>query len=449
MNKLYYGDNLDVMQKFIRDLGGLIFVTSIRRSIRGRTPTTRYTTTSAPKTVRRHRPSSTHGPGTTTPTIDTMRSIQKMTKLICSMIFLNAIGFSSIAFGYQTGFNVDVVGLTGERRTSAFGVMRKGCPHKGVDYSSSQRPKDFTAGLYGKVVEPEESGYATIAVLPFNASGYTVQYLHTSAKYVAVGDIVQPWTIIGATGDTAPPTNPADGIHLHLQIQSMLATPSQTCWNGREFVDPETWNISNPLIGAWRNSSTDVVQGVTIEQISTLQLFGDNTGSRVVGEMGRKLQYVSPRTGTLYTVDSQFKWPGQVVGRQKHSLQIELFAGTCAIIMTPSRPATCTALPAHGDLQLQASNTLTSFNFADPTMGKVTWTKPSSSTLSNPSELINAPPLANATKLVKNIKTRKSNSQMISLSLFDPALSVQIKSLLQSVQKVERKRRKIKHRRRK
>ncbi len=33
MNTLYYGDNLDVMRKFIRDLGGLIFVISIRRSI--------------------------------------------------------------------------------------------------------------------------------------------------------------------------------------------------------------------------------------------------------------------------------------------------------------------------------------------------------------------------------------------------------------------------------
>ena len=33
MNKLFYGDNLDVMRKFIRDAGGLIFATSIRRSI--------------------------------------------------------------------------------------------------------------------------------------------------------------------------------------------------------------------------------------------------------------------------------------------------------------------------------------------------------------------------------------------------------------------------------
>ena len=54
MNKLFYGDNLDVMWKFIRPICvetvDLCYIDPPFNS--GAQATTRYTTTSAPKTVR-------------------------------------------------------------------------------------------------------------------------------------------------------------------------------------------------------------------------------------------------------------------------------------------------------------------------------------------------------------------------------------------------------------
>ena len=71
MNKLFYGDNLDVMRKFIRDETVDLcyidppFPTAI---------TTRNTTTPAPKTAHRDRRLPTPGHGTTTPTFVTKKS---------------------------------------------------------------------------------------------------------------------------------------------------------------------------------------------------------------------------------------------------------------------------------------------------------------------------------------------------------------------------------------
>ncbi|NVB82305.1 MAG: peptidoglycan DD-metalloendopeptidase family protein [Kofleriaceae bacterium] len=240
-----------------------------------------------------------------------------------------------------------------------FGTLRDGCPHKGVDYSSSQRPKDFVAGVYGTVVEPEESGWGTIAVVPFANPQYKIQYLHASARYVSVGDVVQPWTLLGATGDVAPPGSGITGIHLHLQIQDVASPSTQPCWAGREFVDPERWTITNPLIGTWHVNESAVVKGVTIERTKSITIFGDEINSRVTGRSKVVAVYPSP-SGKLYTAVENYEWNGRVVSHQKHALVIETFKGTCnnTVNGAPS-PWQCVAKPGVGELTMTSATTVT------------------------------------------------------------------------------------------
>jgi murein DD-endopeptidase MepM/ murein hydrolase activator NlpD len=90
--------------------------------------------------------------------------------------------------------------------------------HEGVDLSSRPgkdqptTPLDFKAGVYGVVVKAGDGPWGTITVQI--RDGSLIQYLHTSASHVEVGDIVAPDTRLGVTGRTG-----AGVIHLHIQAK--------------------------------------------------------------------------------------------------------------------------------------------------------------------------------------------------------------------------------------
>jgi len=90
--------------------------------------------------------------------------------------------------------------------------------HQGVDFSSRPEtgekptPLDFKAGIHGVVVKAGDGPWGTITVQIYD--GTLVQYLHTLASHVKVGDVVAPNTILGVTGRTG-----AGVIHLHIQAK--------------------------------------------------------------------------------------------------------------------------------------------------------------------------------------------------------------------------------------
>lgn len=90
--------------------------------------------------------------------------------------------------------------------------------HEGVDLSSRPAPGkppqalDFKAGVYGVVVKAGDGPWGTITVQL--RDGSLIQYLHTTASHVKVGDVVSPDTKLGVTGRTG-----AGAIHLHIQAK--------------------------------------------------------------------------------------------------------------------------------------------------------------------------------------------------------------------------------------
>ncbi len=98
------------------------------------------------------------------------------------------------------------------------GENEKAQVHKGVDITSRPatnepaRPMDFKAGVYGVVVRAGGGDWGTIAVQL--RDGSVIQYLHTTASHVKVGDVVAPGTLLGVTGRTG-----ARDIHLHIQAR--------------------------------------------------------------------------------------------------------------------------------------------------------------------------------------------------------------------------------------
>jgi murein DD-endopeptidase MepM/ murein hydrolase activator NlpD len=86
------------------------------------------------------------------------------------------------------------------------GENEKAQVHKGVDITSRPapnepaRPMDFKAGVYGVVVRAGSGDWGTIAVQL--RDGSVLQYLHTTASLVKVGDVVAPETLLGVTGRT-------------------------------------------------------------------------------------------------------------------------------------------------------------------------------------------------------------------------------------------------------
>jgi murein DD-endopeptidase MepM/ murein hydrolase activator NlpD len=90
--------------------------------------------------------------------------------------------------------------------------------HEAVDLSSRPgpglppKPLDFKAGVYGLVVKAGDGPWGMISVQL--RDGSVLQYLHTSASHVKVGDVVAPNTRLGTTGRKG-----AGAIHLHIQAK--------------------------------------------------------------------------------------------------------------------------------------------------------------------------------------------------------------------------------------
>jgi len=90
--------------------------------------------------------------------------------------------------------------------------------HEGVDLSSRPekgkppKPLAFKAGVHGVVIRAGDGPWGAITVQI--ADGSLIQYLHTSASHVKVGDVVAPDTKLGVTGRTG-----AGVIHLHIQAK--------------------------------------------------------------------------------------------------------------------------------------------------------------------------------------------------------------------------------------
>jgi murein DD-endopeptidase MepM/ murein hydrolase activator NlpD len=97
-------------------------------------------------------------------------------------------------------------------------------PHEGVDLSSRPapgkppKPLDFRAGVYGIIVKAGDGPWGTISVQL--ADGSVLQYLHTSASHVKVGEVVAPDSRLGKTGNTG-----AGIIHLHVQAKDKNNNP--------------------------------------------------------------------------------------------------------------------------------------------------------------------------------------------------------------------------------
>jgi murein DD-endopeptidase MepM/ murein hydrolase activator NlpD len=99
------------------------------------------------------------------------------------------------------------------------GENEKPIVHKGVDITSNPtpgqpaRPMDFKAGVYEVVVRAGGGDWGTISVQL--RDGSVIQYLHTTAARVKIGDVVAPDTLLGVTGRTG-----ARDIHLHIQARN-------------------------------------------------------------------------------------------------------------------------------------------------------------------------------------------------------------------------------------
>ncbi len=96
--------------------------------------------------------------------------------------------------------------------------------HEGVDLQSRPSPNEpstpmeFKAGVHGVVVRAGDGNVGMIAVQVWDGS--VLEFLHTSASFVKVGDVVAPDTVLGLTGKKGAST-----IHLHVQAKSNFRKP--------------------------------------------------------------------------------------------------------------------------------------------------------------------------------------------------------------------------------
>jgi murein DD-endopeptidase MepM/ murein hydrolase activator NlpD len=183
---------------------------------------------------------------------------------------INPMGFSPVA-----------VGLAGQVINHPYNEPRKACFHRGIDITSSKKPLDFSAGIYGRVIDPTQTAWGTISVQPFHDPTAVVQYLHCSQYSVKVGQAVAPWTILGKTGDTAPPNSGVKGIHLHLQVVEP-GSPLHSCWGARNYVDPTRWDLGNPLVGTWTCRTAYTIPEGTQQTIDTRHIQSVEIGSSFI-----------------------------------------------------------------------------------------------------------------------------------------------------------------------
>lgn len=241
------------------------------------------------------------------------------------------------------GFTTDILGLVDV--TSKFGKLRKGCPHKGTDFGSARRPMEFKAGIYGKVIGTNWN-YGTITVTPFHSPDCRVQYLHCSEFRVTEGDLVQPWTIIGVTGDTAPPGTDITGVHLHLQVETP-GQPTNLCWGDRNFTDPEKWNITNPLIGEWRvTTSNTTLSHQIVEETMLLRVLGDEVGAQLSCIRDKQVQHTRS-DGQICIIKINQHWPNiQILERKHNTLKINVEQGNASWTSSSNKLCILTNLKA-------------------------------------------------------------------------------------------------------
>ncbi|MEO0774516.1 MAG: hypothetical protein AAFZ04_15205 [Pseudomonadota bacterium] len=251
------------------------------------------------------------------------------------------------------GFTPSSLDLQGERVSEAFGTIRaNGCPHKGIDVTSSRKPKTFSAGVFGVVGAPVGGKWGTVTVHPLHARSDRIQYLHCSSIIVQTGQNVVPWSVLGTTGDVAPPDSGITGIHLHLQVQKPGA--GRACWNNRLFVDPATYPTPDMFRGTWRNQYANQQGPLYVEYENTLNI----SSSATIGEAGTA-QMVARASASGCTWVFRFRWKLFVTARNLN--------GTLSVATrngTQNRPVACgipggwTAQDGTADLRLDSQTLL-------------------------------------------------------------------------------------------
>jgi hypothetical protein len=270
------------------------------------------------------------------------------------------------------GFSPTLVGLTGERVNHPFLEPRGDCPHRGIDITSSGTHKNFCAGIFGRVVPPLHTGWGTIAVNPFHDVQAIVQFLHSSSIAVSIGEFVAPWTILGRTGDTAPPGSGVSGIHLHVQVVRP-GTPAQECWD-RNYVDPETWPIVSPIIAHnWHWQGTDVS--------CTLSINTDDAKGKI-GQLAHIAIYNWSAGGKRCFAQVERTWNVIATGRDKNGILCACeFLNGRVLHQTCNYPTPITGESVTGRLLLTSATSLTS-----TLKGQlINWTRPAHPT---PTEII-------------------------------------------------------------
>jgi hypothetical protein len=230
--------------------------------------------------------------------------------------------------GRDMSFDPDTVGLHAERVSGRFEESRSsGCPHRGLDISSSGVPKPFIAGIYGTVVEPINTGYGTIAVQPFGDATSVVQYLHCSSSRVNIGDVVAPWTVLGTTGDKAPPGTDIHGIHLHIQVISP-GKPKHSCWN-RNYVDPGAWTPHFAFAGKWSGRLSNAAGTSDVDVF----INGDTLSS--TGNAVNLLSYYA--SGDVV----RFNYSLAVIDRNQNRLVLNFSKAGCEIVSSKDSKLRC------------------------------------------------------------------------------------------------------------
>lgn len=251
------------------------------------------------------------------------------------------------------------VGLAGERISGVFGEPRpNGCPHKGLDITSSGVPKHFSAGVYGVVSAPLGGDWGTITVEPFENPSVRIQYLHCSQISVGIGQRVTPWTILGMTGMQAPPGSGITGVHLHLQVEA--AGQSHACWGSRPFTDPATWQGGKELMdGTFAWSTSGQLDFLRYDFRQTHTFYGTTVGStqNIVTER----VYTDTRNSCQWTIT--YEWNNSIGGRTQRGVIIHSPAGRCAGSSVCNVDLTCAALASPPfELYMVNANTMSDGN---------------------------------------------------------------------------------------
>ena len=226
------------------------------------------------------------------------------------------------------GFTPSHIGLGGEQITSRFNERRRGTSneyHIGIDISSSRRARPFRAGVYGTVVPKLGGRWGTITVVPFHNQKSSIQYLHCSSIAVKVGEIVAPWTVLGTTGDRAPPDSGVTGYHLHLHVIESQGSPLHDSWP-QNFVDPTSWDLGNPLVGRWVGRVSD--GGADYSSESTLEwiIQSDALNSLISSKVIRKERF--SRLGCQRRIEAHFR--GRIGSRPKNIFRVDMPEGRCS-----------------------------------------------------------------------------------------------------------------------